>query len=338
MERRTFLKVTGGVAGGYILGRGTDLLAGAAPEKPATMPRRKLGKTGLEVSVIAFPGLSLSRATQEEATKAVRNAIEKGVNYFDVAPAYGDAETKLGIALEGVDRSKIVISCKTRSRDKAGAQQELDRSLQRLKTDYFDVYQMHLLATRAEVKRALGEGGAIEVFTEAKKQGKAKNLGITAHTTRAAVDAIDGFDFDTVMFPINFIEYYQIGFGKSVLEAAKKKGMGVMGMKTMCGGSWARGAQRTRNNWYRAIEEDDIINLAVRWTLSQDQVAAAVPPGFIDLFEKAVPVGPVSSPITEAETSKLQELAKTYISNFERDEQGVAMDRPAYYECPYSMA
>jgi predicted aldo/keto reductase-like oxidoreductase len=338
MKRRTFLKVTGGVAGGCILGCEAGLLASAAAEKAAGMPRRTLGRTGLQVSVIAFPGLSLSRATQEEANKAVRNAIEHGVNYFDVAPAYGDAETKLGIALEGIDRGKIVISCKTRGRDKAAAQRDLDRSLQLLKTDYFDVYQMHILSTRAEVKRALGPDGAIEVFTEAKKQGKAKHLGITAHTTRAALDAINGFDFETVMFPINFIEYYQVGFGKDVLEAAKRKGMGVMGMKTMCGGQWPRGMERTRNNFYRPLEEPEIVNLAVRWTLSQEPVAAAVPPGFIDLFEKAVPVGPVSKPITEAETNRLQELAKSRISQFQRDEQGVAMDRPAYYDCPHFVA
>jgi predicted aldo/keto reductase-like oxidoreductase len=339
MKRRTFLKVTGGVAGSYILGAGTRLIAGAAPEKAAEMPRRALGKTGLQVSVVAFPGLSLSRASQEEANKAVHQAFEHGVNYFDVAPAYGDAETKLGIALQGIDRSKIVISCKTRGRDKAAAQRDLDRSLQLLKTDYFDVYQMHLLATRAEVKRALGEGGAIEVFTEAKKQGKAKHLGITAHTTRAALDAINGFDFETLMFPINFIEYYLIGFGKDVLEAARKKGMGVMGMKTMCGGAWPQGMQHTRNgNFYRPIEDDETISLAVRWTLSQEPVAAAVPPGYIDLFEKAALVGPAYKPITEAETSKLQELAKSRLSQFQREDQGVAMDGPAYFDCPHSMA
>jgi predicted aldo/keto reductase-like oxidoreductase len=341
MKRRTFLKVTGGVAGGCMLGAGTQLLAGtAAGDKPTGMPRRALGKTGLQVSVVAFPGLSLSRATQEDANRAVRKAIENGVNYFDVAPAYGDAETKLGIALEGVDRSKIIISCKTRGRDKASAQRDLDRSLQLLKTDYVDVYQMHLLATHAEVKRALGEGGAIEVFTEAKKQGKARHLGITAHTSRAALDAINGFDFETLMFPINFIEYYLLGFGKDVLEAAKKKGMGMMGMKTMCGGAWPQGMQHTRNgNFYRPIEDDETINLAVRWTLSQEPVAAAVPPGYIDLFEKAATVGPVYKPVTEAEVGKLQELAKSRISQFQREEQGVTMDGPAYYECPHhSMA
>jgi predicted aldo/keto reductase-like oxidoreductase len=338
MRRRTFLKVTGGVAGGCILDRGTGLLASAAAEPTAEMPRRKLGKTELKVSVIAFPGLSLSRASQEEANKAVRAAIDKGVNYFDVAPAYGDAEVKLGIALQGIDRSKLVLSCKTKARDKAAAQRELEQSLKRLKTDYVDVYQMHILQTREEVKRALGTGGAIEVFTQAKKEGKTKYLGITAHTTRAALDAIAGFDFDTVMFPINFIEYYQFGFGKDVLAAAKKKGMGVMGMKTMCGGQWPRGTQRTRNNFYRPLEDPEIVNLAVRWTLSQEQVAAAVPPGFIDLFEKAAPVGPVYKPITETETVKLQEFAKASIPQFQRDDQGVAMDGPAYYDCPHFMA
>ncbi len=336
MERRTFLKVTGGVAGGCILGRGTSLLA--AGEKPASMPRRTLGKTGLQVSVIAFPGLCLSRATQEEANQAVRKAFEHGVNYFDIAPAYGDAETRLGIALEGIDRSKIVISCKTKGRDKAAAQRDLDQSLQRLKTDYIDVYQMHVLQTRAEVKRALGSGGALEAFTEAKKQGKVKFLGLTAHTTRGALEAINSFDFDTVMFPINFIEYYQLGFGRQVLDAARKKNMGVMGMKAMCGGAWPQGMERKRNNWYRALEDEETIGLALRWTLAQEPVATAVPPGFIDLFEKAVPVGPSYRPLTEPETNKLQELAKTCISQFQREEQGVTMDPAAHHDCPHLMA
>jgi predicted aldo/keto reductase-like oxidoreductase len=336
MERRAFLKMTGGVAGGCILGAGAPLFAGAAAgEKTASMPRRALGKTGLQVSVIAFPGLSLSRAGQEDATKAVRNAIEQGVNYFDVAPAYGDAEVKLGVALQGIDRSKFVLSCKTNKRDKETAQQELDRSLQRLKTDHVDVYQLHSLRTREDVKRALGPGGAIEVLVEAKKQGKAKYLGITAHTTRAALEAIDNFDFDTVMFPINFIEYCQFGFGKEVLEAAKKKNMGVMGMKAMCGGAWPEGMERKRNNWYRALEDQETIDLAVRWTLSQEPVTTAVAPGFIDLFEKAIPVGKSYRPMTEAEAGKLRELAKSHVSLFHGEEQGIAMDSGAYHNCPH---
>jgi predicted aldo/keto reductase-like oxidoreductase len=344
MERRTFLKMTGGVAGGCLLGAGAPLFAASTGgEKAADMPRRTLGKTGLQISVIAFPGLSLSRASQEDATKAVRKALDQGVNYFDVAPAYGDAEVKLGVALQGIDRSKYVLSCKTNRRDKQTAQQELDRSLQRLKTDHFDVYQMHHLRTREEVKQALAPGGVMEVFVEAKKQGKTRYLGITSHTTRGALEAINGFDFDTVLFPINFIEYYQFGMGKEVLEAAKKKNMGVMGMKTMCGGSWPQGMTHNRDNWYRAVEEQETINLAVRWTLSQEPVTTAIAPGFIDLFEKAIPVGRSFSPITEAEAKKLQELAKSYVSLFHEEEQGVAMDHPAYFDhlhggCPHSMA
>jgi predicted aldo/keto reductase-like oxidoreductase len=335
MERRTFLKMTGGVTAGGLLGAGRQLFA-AAGENAADMPRRTLGRTGVQVSILAFPGLSLSRATQEEANKGVRHAFEQGVNYFDVAPAYGDAEVKLGVALEGIERSRIVISCKTNKRDKETAQQELDRSLQRLKTDHVDVYQLHGLGTREEVKRALAPGGALEVLIEAKKQGKAKHLGITAHTTRAALDAINGFDFDTVMFPINFIEYYQFGFGREVLETARKKNMGVMGMKAMYGGAWPEGAQRRRENWYSALEDPETIGLAVRWTLSQEPVTAAVAPGFIDLFEKALPVGHSYRPITEDETKKLQDIAKNYISLFHRGEQSVAMHWPG--NCPHAMA
>jgi predicted aldo/keto reductase-like oxidoreductase len=344
MKRREFLKMTGSVAGGYVLGAQGALLAGSeAGEKTPEMPQRTLGRTGLEVSVIGFGGLALGRASQEESNESVRNAIEHGVNYFDVAPDYLDAEIKLGIALEGVDRSKLVLSSKTNKRDSESAQQELDRSLQRLNTDCFDVYQLHRLSTREEVKRAFGPGGAMEVLVKAKEQGKAKYLGFTAHSTRAALEALDNFDFDTVMFPINYIEYYKIGFGKEVLELASERNMGVFAMKAMCGGAWPQGMQRDRSNWYLALEDAESISLATRWALSHKQVATAITPGFVDLIAKCLPAGPSYRPITDVETSKLQEMAKSSVSLFERAEQGVAVDQPAYFEyvpggCPHSMA
>lgn len=224
MDRRSFLKVFGGTAAATLFGGGID--AAAVLEKPAAepkpLPKRALGKTGEKLSIVGFGGLSLNRMDQSVANNSVSMAIDRGLNYFDVAPEYGDAEERLGIALRG-KRNKIFLSCKTARRNKEGAKRELQRSLQRLKTDHFDLYQFHHIRTKEETERALGPGGAIEAFLEAKKKGQVRFLGFSAHTTKAALLAMEKFPFDTVMFPINFMEWLKIGFGPAVVKKAKER-------------------------------------------------------------------------------------------------------------------
>jgi aryl-alcohol dehydrogenase-like predicted oxidoreductase len=154
MKRRTFLKTVGSIATGSALGVQSILGAEQAIstgiveiEKVAGLPRRVLGRTGRKVSIVGFPGLALIHYDQDRCNAGLHRAFEQGVNYFDVAPAYGngEAEIKMGIGLQGLDRSKIFLACKTKMRDKEGALEELERSLKRLKTDYFDLYQLHHL-------------------------------------------------------------------------------------------------------------------------------------------------------------------------------------------------
>ena len=130
--------------------------------------------------------------------------------------------------MQGLQRSDYVLTCKTKARDQEGCRKELDRSLARLKTDYFDLYQLHHLVKPEDVKQALGPGGAMETILKAKADGKIRGIGFSAHTTKAALEAMRGFDFDTVMFPISFAEYYARGFGKEVLALAKDKGTAVL--------------------------------------------------------------------------------------------------------------
>lgn len=134
MKRRSFLKMAGGIAGSCALGPDSlPVFAGsaspAAGDKQTELPRRALGGTGEKVSTIAFPGLAMIQQEQKECTAAVHRIFERGVNYFDVAPAYGDgtAEVRLGVALHGLDRSRLFLACKTKMRDKEGARQELER-------------------------------------------------------------------------------------------------------------------------------------------------------------------------------------------------------------------
>ena len=334
MQRRSFLKRVSGVVGAGALGVGRvtasqEVAVQTAKTAVSEMPRRVLGRTGQRISIVGFPGLSLIHGDQPACTKALRDAFDRGVNYFDVAPAYGDAEVKMGLGLEGIDRSRIFLACKTKMRDRAGARKELEQSLKRLKTDHFDLYQLHALIKPEEVEQALAPGGAVETLSKAREEGKVRYFGFSAHTTKAAVKALNGFRFDTVMFPINFIELLTLGFGKAVLELAHKQGAGVLAIKPMCRGNWPKGVERTRRWWYRPVEDEREIDLALRFTLSQTPVVAGLPPGFLDLLDKAITVGHSYRPITEEETARLRELAQKCESTFRAQEQGVASAAPA---------
>lgn len=322
MKRRSFLHAMGGAAGATMLG---TVAAADAPAAEAA-PRRPLGKTGLNIFPAGFPGLALIHTEQDGATEVLHRAVDQGVNYFDVAPAYGngDAELKMGIGLEGIPRDKYYLACKTQKRDKEGARAELERSLERLKTDHFDVYQLHCLRTREEVQEALGPSGAMETILQAKEEGKVRFIGFSAHTWYSAVEAIEAFDFDTVMFPINFVEMLTWGFGRAVLRAAAAKQMGVLAIKALSRGAWPEGVERTRKWWYRAMETDDEVRMAMRYTLSQEGVAAGFSPSFVDLFWKSVDAARTFQPVSDAEVEKLRAIAGEAPALFKRENEQFA--------------
>lgn len=346
MKRRSFLKVFSSVTGGLAISgeRAVSADSPAATTPPAraeAMPRRVLGRTGQQVSVVGFPGLALVNCDQKRGTEGLHEAFDRGINYFDIAPAYGNGqcETRMGIGLQGLERARYFLACKTKMRDAEGARRELENSLRLLKTDHFDLYQMHHLVRPEEVKKALGPGGALETFLKAREEGKVKWLGFSAHTTKAALEAMRGFRFDTVMFPINFVEYYRKEFGKAVLELAAEQGAAVLAIKAMSRGTWPAGVERPRRWWYRSVEDDLEVNLAWRWTLSQRGVVAGFPPSYLDLVDKAIAAAKTFRPVTEAESEELKRIAGTTDSIFTREEASVANSgvRPprAYHEHPH---
>jgi len=290
------------------------------------------------VSIVGFPGLSLVHHGQKQCTEALHKAFALGVNYFDVAPAYGDAQEKMGIGLEGIERGKYFLACKTNKRDKVGAREDLERSLKLLKTDRFDLYQLHHLRRSEEVKQALGPGGAIETLLKAKQEGKVRWLGFSAHTTDGAIEALKAFRFDTVMFPISFVEHLTWGFGKEVLEFAAKQGAAVVAIKAMCRGAWPKGVKKSREWWYRPVEDAREVELAWRFTLSQPAVAAGFPPAFIDLLDKAIDAARKYRPITEPEMDRLRGIAKTCESIFRKEAVAARLSpcgRPVFADSPH---
>ena len=244
---------------------------------------------------------------QSFANNMVAEAVDRGINYFDVSPDYGDAEERLGPALQPY-RRRSFLACKTNFRDKAGAMADLDTSLKHLRTDYFDLYQHHALTKAAEVDKILGPNGAMEAFVAAQKAGKVRYLGFSCHSVETAIAAMDGVHFDTILFPTNFVLFSKASFGPQVLEHARQKGMGYLAIKAMAKGKYPASlpeAQHTPKCWYEPCKLPEEASLALRWTLSRPYVTAAIPPGNSEWFRRAMDVAQNFQPITEAETRAL---------------------------------
>lgn len=272
------------------------------------MERRALGNTGQELSIVGFGGIVVMNVEPPEASRLVAEAVDRGVNYFDVAPSYGNAEERLGPALAPY-RDRVFLACKTGKRTKSEAAQELRESLQRMRTDHFDLYQLHALTTREEMEQALGPGGALEAFLEARDSGLLRHIGFSAHSAETALAAMDRFDFDSILFPTNFVLYYQANFGPQVVERAQQKGVGRLALKAMARTQWAEGQPRSfTKTWYEPIADPEEAALALRFTLSQP-ITAAIPPGEAELFRLALSIAERFQPLTPDETEALRRRA-----------------------------
>lgn len=328
MHRREFLRngtlAAGTVVAAGILGRSSGAAGADGPggdsSNPAKLPRRPYGTTGERLSIIGFGGIVVSGVEQDHAGRVVAQAVEKGVNYFDVAPTYGDAEIKLGPALEPY-RKDVFLACKTTQRTKEGAAAELKESLRRLRTDHLDLYQLHAITdVQKDVDAAFGPGGAMEVFLEAKKQGQVRHLGFSAHSEEAALAAMERYDFDSILFPVNFATFYEGGFGPRVIEAARSKGVAILALKAMARQKWPQDdpqRQRYSKCWYQPLTDRREAGLGLYFTLSQP-VTAAIPPGDESLFQMALDLAMGFRPVSEQEKETLRTMARSLNPIFTR--------------------
>ena len=286
-----------------------DLSSITRESPPGKIEKRSLGRTGEKLSMIGFGGIIVKDASPAESSRLVKLAIDSGINYFDVAPSYGDAEIKLGPALEPY-RKGVFLACKTTKRSRDEARTELEQSLKNLRTDHFDVYQFHAVTTLAEVDTIFGPGGAMETYQEAKKEGKIRFIGFSAHSVEAAMAMMDRFDFDTILFPINYTTWHTGNFGPQVLARAHEKKMGILALKAMAKGPWPQGADRSRypKCWYEPLIEKEDVRMGLRFTLSHP-VTAALTPGEADLFKTALSVSGSLNPLDKSEVQLIKEKA-----------------------------
>lgn len=313
MDRREFIKNSAIAAATALLSKEMTKAASGVENSMTKLHKNNLGKTNQKLSLIGFGGIVVMNAQPAVAAKAVADAYERGINYFDVAPSYGDAEIKLGPALKPY-RNKVFLACKTAKRDKAGAKQELDNSLKHLETDHLDLYQLHAVTdVEKDVKAAMAKDGAIQTFLEAKKAGIIKYIGFSAHSPQAALKAMNEFDFDTILYPVNFCTHFQSHFEDDVLKVAKKKKMGILALKAMALQKWQNDEGKRKKYgkcWYEPIDDPKFAKLALSWTLSQG-ITSALPPGDEKLFRLALELAPNCKKLTKSELAELETTAKS---------------------------
>jgi aryl-alcohol dehydrogenase-like predicted oxidoreductase len=306
MERRDFLKQAAITAA--IASAGRINASDPTPSAKASGPiaRRTLGRTGEKLSIIGFGGVVVMNEDPSAAHNIVAEDVDRGINYFDVAPSYGNAQERLGPALKPY-RDKCFLACKTDGRLKDDSRADLENSLKLLETDHVDLYQFHALTKMTDLDKILDPGGAIETFEAAKKEGKIRYIGFSAHSVETALAAMDRYDFDTILFPLNWVLVTQGNWGMQILKRAREKQMGVLCLKSMAKTVWPTEQKQNHPEpkcWYQPAGFPDEASLGLRWTLSHP-ITAAIPPGDERYFRLAMDVAQNYKPLEPHEEQAL---------------------------------
>jgi aryl-alcohol dehydrogenase-like predicted oxidoreductase len=279
------------------------------------MEKRRLGRTGHMSTLAIFGTAAFWDLSQEDADAVMEQVIAAGVNHIDVAPQYGLAEKRIGAWMPRI-REQIFLGCKTLERDKAGAAAEMRRSLSILQVEAFDLYQFHAITSIDELDQITGPGGALEAVIEARQEGLTRFIGITGHGFEAPVvflEALQRFDFDTVMFPLNFIQYIHSEYrrnAQALLQVCKERDVGVMIIKSAARGPWGD-QEKVYNTWYQPFDALEIIQPAVNFVLSQD-VSALCTAGDIHILPKVLTACQNFSPMSADEQAALIESGAAY--------------------------
>jgi len=279
------------------------------------MEKRRLGRTGHHSTVMIFGAAAFWDISQAAADATLELVRAHGVNHIDVAPSYGQAEVRLGPWLEQ-HRSEVFLGCKTHERSRHAAYDELRRSLERLRVDRFDLYQLHSVGEIEELDKCLGPGGALEAILQARDEGLLNYIGITGHGYHAPAvhaEALERFDFDTVMTSLNFVQWADPHFRESaerLLSLAAQKDVGVMVIKAITKGPWGE-RPHSYNTWYEPFDDTANIENGIRFMLSQP-VTGFASPGDVRLLPKAIEAAENFHPMSQEEQRALVNSARDY--------------------------
>ncbi len=271
--------------------------------------KRPLGKTGLQVSILGLGGYHLGTTkTQQEADDIVAYALDAGVNFFDNAWEYNDglSEERVGHALEG-KRDQVILMTKvcTHGRSKSVAMQQLEQSLTRLRTDHLDVWQIHEVVYYNDPEKIFQPDGAIEALDQAKKDGKVRFVGFTGHKDPSIHLQMlaHGYPFDTVQMPMNCLDATFRSFEQQVLPEANRRGMAVLGMKSL-GGSGEMVS-------HGAVQVDE----ALRYAMSLPVATTISGVESLGVLQQNLAIAQDFKPYTSAQMQQLRERTKFFASD-----------------------
>ena len=286
------------------------------------MQQRRLGRLGHESSVLIYGAAALAEVDQPTADASVQLALDAGINHFDVAASYGDAELRLGPWMPTI-RDRILLATKTELRDRNEAWAQINRSLERLQTDHLDLIQIHAVGDLAELDRVTGPGGSLEAAVRAREEGLAGAVGITGHGHQAPathLEALARFPFDTVLSPLNWVlgqdPAYLADYQALVAEVRAQE-VGLMVIKTVSRRNWPEGpVEHSYGTWYEPFEDQERIGAAVTWVLSHPEVTGIATPGDVRLLPMLIQAEQRLSQTSRAEAESVLARATDYSSPF----------------------
>jgi predicted aldo/keto reductase-like oxidoreductase len=285
------------------------------------LERRKLGRIDQESTVVIYGAASLGNVTQEQADESIQYALDMGINHFDTAASYGDAELRMGPWMPKI-RKDIFLATKTGEREKEPAMRQIEQSLIRLQTDQVDLIQLHAVTSYDELDAVTAKGGALEAAIWAKEQGMVKHIGITGHGHIAPavhLEALRRFPFETVLTPLNFILYQNSEYRRifdELVEETTRQNTGLMVIKAVAKGEWKEGAEKKYATWYEPFDEQSITDHCISFVLSQPGITGFASAGDIRLLPGIVEAAKRYRKMNEEEQEKLMAIAGEYGSPF----------------------
>jgi len=298
ITRREFIQKTAGTTLGLTAGFSNfgkpDQL-----QSNLKLPLRPLGKTGLNVSVLGLGCVAVGHGPHSiaEGAKIVEACIDAGINYIDCASSYGNAEVKVGEVMK-TRRKEVILTTKTLERDKDDAWAEINRSLERLKTDCVDLLQIHSINSMEQLDMVTGKNGSLTSAVRAKEQGMCKHVGITGHTRPNVIrEALRRYPFETTLVPLSSVDKLVNDFGGELFHVAVEKSFGIIAMKVLSAG--------------RVTE---YVSESLRYAMTLPISTAIVGMGTPEEVKQNVEVAKSFKPMTAAEMKSLVEKTRSYAS------------------------
>jgi predicted aldo/keto reductase-like oxidoreductase len=283
--------------------------------------QRRLGRLGHQSSVLIYGAAALGEADQDTADASIRLALDAGINHFDVAASYGDAELRLGPWMPEI-RDRIFLATKTGLRDRDEAWAQINASLERLRTDHVDLIQIHAVGDLAELDRVTRPGGSLEAAVRARDEGLAGAVGITGHGHEAPAthtEALARFPFDTVLSPLNWVlaqDPAYLAAYQALVAEVQAQDAGLMIIKSAARRNWPEPVEHTYTTWYEPFDDQDRITAAVTWVLSHPEVTGIATPGDVRLLPLVIEAERQLGEVTLTDAEAVLARAGAYSSPF----------------------